>query len=273
MKNVKHSAALASHSHERPPPRCARPSIEGLRVRQGLPPQRRYTVRMAQRPLPESDFETPRSRTSSCSLRPRRPSDPEEAEEREEREEAGAHPGSAQALRPPDRRRPAAHRGRGARARPAQGRGRRARQAAPDRVQPASRDVDHAQLHEGRRPAARPDPGGQPGPDPRGREVRLEARLQAFDLRDLVDSPGRHPRARRPGPDDPPPGPRRRAGPPRPARPQDPDAEAEPRPGSGGARCRERPHASSASSSCSSSSRTRSASRRRSATARACTPT
>ena len=81
--------------------------------------------------------------------------------------------GSAQALRPPDRRRPAAHRRRGARARAAQGRGRRGGEAQADRVQPAPRDVDHAQLHEGRRAAARPDPGGQPRPDPRGREVRL----------------------------------------------------------------------------------------------------
>ena len=52
---------------------------------------------------------------------------------------------------------------------------RRGGEAAADRVEPAPRDVDHAQLHEGRRPAARPDPGGKPRPDPRGREVRLPA--------------------------------------------------------------------------------------------------
>ena len=71
--------------------------------------------------------------------------------------------GSAQALRPPDRRRPAAHGHGGARARKAQGRGRRGCEAAPDRVEPAPGDVDHPQLHEGRRAAARPDPGGQDG--------------------------------------------------------------------------------------------------------------
>ena len=88
----------------------------------------------------------------------------------------------------------------------------------PDRVEPAPRHVDHAQLHQGRRAAPRPDPGGQPRPDPRGREVRLQAGLQAFDVRDLVDPPGGHPRARRPGPHDPAARPRRRAGAPRLAR-------------------------------------------------------
>ena len=61
----------------------------------------------------------------------------------------------------------------GARARPPQGRGRRGREAPADRVEPPPRDVDHAQLHEGRRAAPGPDPGGQPRPDPRGGEVRL----------------------------------------------------------------------------------------------------
>ena len=45
--------------------------------------------------------------------------------------------------------------------------------------QPPARDVDHAQLHEGRRAAPRPDPGGQHGADPRGREVRLQARASS----------------------------------------------------------------------------------------------
>ena len=113
------------------------------------------------------------------------------------------HAGSAQALRALDRRRPAPDARRGARARPAQGRGRRGGEARADRGEPPPRDVDHAQLHEGRRPAPRPDPGGQPRPDPRGREVRLPDGLQAFDVRDLVDPPVGHPRARRPGPHDP----------------------------------------------------------------------
>ena len=142
---------------------------------------------------------------------------------------AGAHPGSAQALRPPDRRRAAADRRRGARARAAQGRGRRGGEAAPDRGQPPPRHVDHAELHEGRRPAARPDPGRESRPDPRGREVRLAHGLQALDLRDLVDPPGRDAGARRPGPHDPTSGARRRAGAPRDARTARPLAEAEPR--------------------------------------------
>src|SRR5256885_2950412 len=36
----------------------------------------------------------------------------------------------------------------------------------------------------------RPDPGGEPGADARRREVRLQARLQVLDLRNLVDPPG-----------------------------------------------------------------------------------
>ena len=38
------------------------------------------------------------------------------------------------------------------------------------------------------------DPGGQHRPDEGDREVRLQARLQAVDLRDLVDPPADHPR-------------------------------------------------------------------------------
>ncbi len=52
----------------------------------------------------------------------------------------------------------------------------------------------------------RPHPGGQPRPDPRGGEVRLPARVQVLDLRDLVDPPGGHPGDRRQGPDHPHPG-------------------------------------------------------------------
>ena len=162
---------------------------------------------------------------------------------------------------------------RGARARAAQGRGRRGGQAEADRVESPARDVDHAQLHEGRRAAPRPDPGGQPRPDPRGREVRLHDGLQALDVRDVVDPPGGHPRARRAGSDDPPAGPRRRAGAPRHARPPRPRPEAEPRPDHRRDRGREPASRPSASRSCSSSSRIRSASRRPSATARASTAT
>ena len=49
-------------------------------------------------------------------------------------------------------------------------------------------------------PAARPDPGGQPRPDARRREVRLAQGLQVLHLRHLVDPPGHHPWHRQHGP-------------------------------------------------------------------------
>ena len=151
--------------------------------------------------------------------------------------------GSPQALRSPDRKRaPADPRG-GARARAPQGRGRRGGEEPADRVQPPARDVDHPPLHPRRRAAARPDPGGQPRPHPRGREVRLHARLQALDVRDLVDPPGDLARARRAGPDDPPARPRRRPGAPRHAGAPDARAEAQPRPVRRRDRARGRLHA------------------------------
>ena len=162
---------------------------------------------------------------------------------------------------------------RGARAGPPQGRGRRGRQAPADRGEPPPRHVDHAELHEGRRAAPRPDPGGQPRPDPRGREVRLPHGLQALDLRDLVDPPGRHPRARRPGPDDPPAGARRRAGAPPDALAPRPRAEAQPRPDGRRARQRERLPREARQGAARPRRGSGRASRRRSATARASTAT
>src|SRR5205823_3954687 len=97
-----------------------------------------------------------------------------------------------------------------------------------------------------------PDPGGQPRPNPGRREIRLQARLQAFDLRDLVDSPGDHPCAGRPGPDDPAARARRRAGAQGHARPPRARPEAEPRGAAAGDRKGERlparagPHAAGA---------------------------
>ena len=117
----------------------------------------------------------------------------------------------AQAVRPPAQP-PAAHPAGGARARAPQGPRRRGREAAADRVEPAARDVDHAQLHEGGGAAARPDPGGKPRPDPRRRALRLPDGLPPLDVRDLVDQAGDHARARRPGPHDPAAGARRRPG-------------------------------------------------------------
>ena len=131
-----------------------------------------------------------------------------------------ARPGPAQALRPPDRRRPAAD------GRPRSASSRAARTMGDEA---AKRRLIECNLRlvmsitrnytKSRRPAPRPDPGGQPRPDPRGREVRLPAGLQALDVRDVVDPPGDHARARRPGPDHPPARARRRPGAP-------PDAHA-----------------------------------------------
>ena len=58
-------------------------------------------------------------------------------------------------------------------------------------------------------PVPRPDPGGHARSHPRGREVRLAARLQVLDVRDVVDPPGGRPRARRQGAHDPDAGPHR----------------------------------------------------------------
>ncbi len=138
--------------------------------------------------------------------------------------------GPAQAVRAPDRRRAAAHGGRGARARAPEGSRRRDRQAPSDRVQPPAGHVDRPQLHELRRPAPGSHPGGQSRAHPGGREVRRQSWLQALDLRDLVDPAGRLARDRRPGEDHPPARSRRRPGAARHAREAGPDAEARPRP-------------------------------------------
>ena len=52
----------------------------------------------------------------------------------------------------------------------------------------------------------RPAAGGRPRPGASGREVRVAARLQVLDLRDLVDPPVRSARGRQPGGPDPDPG-------------------------------------------------------------------
>ena len=51
--------------------------------------------------------------------------------------------------------------------------------------------------------APRPDPGGQPRPDSRGRQVRLAQRIQVLDVCDMVDPPVDHPRYREHRADDP----------------------------------------------------------------------
>ncbi len=93
----------------------------------------------------------------------------------------------------------AAHGGRRGLAGQAHRASRHGRQAQAHRVQPAARGV-HRQASRGPRHAApRPHPGGQPRAHARRGEVRLPARLQVQHLRHLVDPPGHHPGAGRPG--------------------------------------------------------------------------
>ena len=138
-------------------------------------------------------------------------------------------PALDRAGRPADRR-PGGRTGETDRAR------RHARQAADGRGQPAPRRLDRERLFGPRPELPRPDPGGLAGADPRGREVRLPARLQVLHLRDLVDPPGGDAGDRRQGADDPHPRPHgREAEPGRPRRtPAGP--EARPRARAGGDR-------------------------------------
>ena len=147
------------------------------------------------------------------------------------------------------------------------------RRSEADRVEPPPRDVDHAQLHEGGRAAARPDPGGQPRPDPRGREVRLHAGLQALDVRDLVDPPVGDAGARGAGPHDPAARARRRPGASGHARPPPARAEAEPRPDLRRDRGGDRLHAGAGRRAARARAGPRQPRDRRSATARASTAT
>ncbi|CAA9521624.1 MAG: RNA polymerase sigma factor RpoD, partial [uncultured Solirubrobacteraceae bacterium] len=106
-----------------------------------------------------------------------------------------------------DRQGPAADRRRGGLPRQTHRARRHGRQAAHGRGQPAPRRVDRQGLPRPWPDLPRSHPGGLARPHPRGREVRLPPRLQVLDVRDVVDPPGRHPRDRRQGPDDPHPGP------------------------------------------------------------------
>ena len=85
-------------------------------------------------------------------------------------------------------------------------RGRPPREEPPARGQPPSGRQPGQALHRPRHALPRPDPGGQPRPDPRRREVRLHQGLQVLDVRHLVDPAGDHPRDGRPGPHHPHPG-------------------------------------------------------------------
>ena len=83
----------------------------------------------------------------------------------------------------------------------------RAGQEGARRGQPPAGRLDREEVHEPRPAVPRPDSGRQHRPDEGGRQVRVPPRLQVLDLRDVVDPPGHHARDRRPGADDPHPGP------------------------------------------------------------------
>ena len=80
---------------------------------------------------------------------------------------------------------------------------RRPREERADRSEPAPGRVDRQEVHEPRAAVPGPDPGRQHRPDEGGRQVRVPARLQVLDLRDVVDPPGHHARHRGPGAHDP----------------------------------------------------------------------
>src|SRR3954452_7482362 len=105
----------------------------------------------------------------------------------------------------PDRNRtpPAAREGRRAGAGAPHRSRRRRRAAAYDRVQPAPGGLDRQALPRTRRPPYRPDPGRHRRADPGRRQVRLAPRPQVFDLRHLVDPPGRPAQRAQPRPADP----------------------------------------------------------------------
>ena len=110
----------------------------------------------------------------------------------------------------------AADRRRGGRARQAHRAGRRRGEGADDQLEPRARRVDRQEVPAERAAAARPHPGGHLRAHPRRREVRLAARLQVLDVRDVLDPPGDPARHREQGAHDP------RADEHRPARAQDP---------------------------------------------------
>ncbi len=72
-------------------------------------------------------------------------------------------------------------------------------QAPADRGQSAPGGLDRQALHGPGTPVPRSHPGGEPGPDQGGGEVRLPAGIQVLHLRHLVDPAGGHSGHRRPG--------------------------------------------------------------------------
>ena len=76
-------------------------------------------------------------------------------------------------------------------------------EAEDGRVEPPPGRLDREELPQPGAPVPRSDPGGDDRPRARRGEVRLPEGLQVLHLRDLVDSPGRRPRAGRQGAHDP----------------------------------------------------------------------
>ena len=74
----------------------------------------------------------------------------------------------------------------------------RAGQEGPGRSQPSPGRFGGQKVRQSRPAPAGPDPGRQHRPDARRRQIRIPPRLQVFDLRHVVDSPGHHARHRRP---------------------------------------------------------------------------
>ena len=75
----------------------------------------------------------------------------------------------------------------------------RASQERIDRGQPSSRRFHRQEIHQSRLAIPGSDSGRQHRPDEGCGQVRVAPRLQVLHLCDLVDSPGYHPRHRRPG--------------------------------------------------------------------------
>ena len=58
--------------------------------------------------------------------------------------------------------------------------------------EPPARDLHRQEVHQPRPAVPGPHPGGQHRPDEGRGQVRVPARLQVLDLRDVVDPPGDH---------------------------------------------------------------------------------
>ena len=150
------------------------------------------------------------STTRSRSCRSRSSTAPRGGGARARQGDARGHDRLAAALPEGHRQGRPAHRRAGGRAREADRARRAPREAGDGRGEPPPRRLDREEVPQPGAAVPRPDPGGDDRPRARGREVRPPQGVQVLDLRDVVDPPGRRPRARRQGADDPHAGPHRR---------------------------------------------------------------